>query len=160
MKVLKFFSLVMMFALTNFALISCGSDDDGESGGGDSGAPYAGVWKATYMEIEEDGEKLGGKVPNGYVMTLTLKEDGTYTYYTYTPAEDGDEAEEYNEVGEWYYNEETCKLYCEMVSEGDVFESYTLGVTDVLTWTPSKLVTKFVENDEYGRYSQTTTWSR
>ena len=112
------------------------------------------------MEIEEDGEKLGGKVPNGYVMPLTLKEDGTYTYYTYTPAEDGDEAEEYNEVGEWYYNEETCKLYCEMVSEGDVFESYTLGVTDVLTWTPSKLVTKFVENDEYGRYSQTTTWSR
>lgn len=143
--------------LANFALISCGSDDDGETGGADSGAPYPGVWKATYMEVIEDGEQLGGPVPAGYKMELTLNPDYTYKYYYYSPGEDGDEAEETIENGTWRFDAEASKIYCEMTSAGDYFVSTFWGETDVLTWTASKLVLRFADDDGY---VQTTTLVR
>ena len=157
MKKLKFFSVLLMIALTNFALIGCGSDDDGDSGGADSGAPYTGVWKATHVEFTEDGEKYGGNVPSNMTMELTLREDGTYKYYYYFPGDDEEGPETTVENGTWRFDAEASKIYCEIVSEGDYFVYTQFGVTEVLTWTASKLVLRFSEEDGY---VQTTTFTR
>ena len=110
MKKIKFLSVLLMLALANFALISCGSDDDGETGGASSGAPYTGVWTAVEMQIVEDGESYGGPIPAGYVMRLTLGEDGKYEYYYYSPGEDGDEPETITESGYWTFDKESSKI--------------------------------------------------
>lgn len=157
MKKIKFLSVFLMMLLANFALISCGSDDDGDSGGADTGAPYTGVWKAVHMEIIEDGEEFSGNVPGNCIMELTLNADGTYKYYYYFPGEDGDEDEETIENGTWSFDAETSKINCEMTSAGDYFVSTFWGETDVLTWTASKMVLRFAEDDGY---VQTTTFVR
>ena len=157
MKKIKFLSVLLMMLLANFAFVSCGSDDDGETGGADSGAPYIGVWKATHMEIIEDGESYGGSLPAGYTMELTLNADGTYRYYYYSPGEDGDDAEETLENGTWSFDKEESKIYCELIDDGDNWSYSLMGETTVVSWTATKLITQFREEDGY---FQKTTWVR
>ena len=108
------------------------------------------------MQIVEDGESFGGPIPAGYVMRLTLGEDGKYEYYYYSPGEDGDEPETITESGYWTFDKESSKIVG-VIDDENGYGVSALGETDVLVWTASKLVTRFSDDDGY---TQTTTWTR
>lgn len=52
-----------------------------------------GEWKVTHWDSY--------KVPGSYIMTMTIKEDGSFSSYDFIPGEDGEEDEERTMEGTW-----------------------------------------------------------
>ncbi len=146
-KLLNWNLWLLLAAICSCALTfsACGDDDEDEETGG----PYTGVWNMTHITITEDGETESGAV-TGATIRLTLNNDYTYSYYAYTPAEDGYPAETIDESGTWSYADGVLTL---VMNAGDYTETSFLTVTK---WTNNQLITLQAEDG----YSEQRTWGR
>lgn len=109
----------------------------------------AGVWQMTHIKITEDGvSEEGDFTPEMGIITLTIDENGRYTYYSNIKGAGGDDPDEiYTEKGRWEYSNQKLILYA------DTGNRSTL---DVVSLEDTKLIT---HQSELG-YSETRTWTR
>lgn len=127
-KFLNFGLVYMMIAISSCMFLSSCSDDDDEEGA----SSQTGVWLLTHV-VSDDGSY---DIPSssGIVYRLTLKENGSFSFYF--KDEDGEETEE----GNWSY----ANNYLILKNEANDTESI-----QVISWTEKQLVL-LIEDEEGG----------
>lgn len=140
-------------------MTSCGDDDDNEDDNEENrttvGAPYTGIYQATYLSTNDSDD---GSVESGYISTtsfnmhLTLETDNmgknTCKYYSHR-TDEPDSYPYYYEDGTWVYNGTQKTLTIS-------FPGYEKKVFSVKSWTNNKLVTY----DEEDGYFYEFTWTK
>ena len=137
-KFLNFGLVYMMIAISSCMFLSSCSDDDEKEGT----SSQTGVWLLTHV-VSDDGSY---DIPSssGIVYRLTLKENGSFSFYF--KDEDGEETEE----GSWSY----ANNYLILKNEANDTESM-----QVISWTEKQLVL-LIEDEERGDESVEWTFTK
>ncbi len=136
-KFLNFGLVYMMIAISSCMFLSSCSDDEEEGT-----SSQTGVWLLTHV-VSDDGSY---DIPSssGIVYRLTLKENGSFSFYF--KDEDGEETEE----GSWSY----ANNYLILKNEANDTESM-----QVISWTEKQLVL-LIEDEEGGDESVEWTFTK